>query len=149
MEDVLVIGAGHNGLIAACYLAMSGRQVTVLEALDRPGGGSRTEERIPGYRFNLHSAAHNIINMTSIPSELGLRDAGLTYMEMDPFSVAVRETGEIVRFYRSIEKTVDSIAQVDTAEAHAYKEFMDRALPYIELILPAMRGVADNVYDYI
>jgi phytoene dehydrogenase-like protein len=140
MEDVLVIGAGHNGLIAACYLAMSGRQVTVLEALDRPGGGSRTEERIPGYRFNLHSAAHNIINMTSIPSELGLRDAGLTYMEMDPFSVAVRETGEIVRFYRSIEKTVDSIAQVDTAEAHAYKEFMDRALPYIELILPAMRG---------
>jgi len=40
----VVVGAGHNGLIAACYLARAGRQVLVLEALDRPGGGSRTEE---------------------------------------------------------------------------------------------------------
>ncbi|MDP9403425.1 MAG: FAD-dependent oxidoreductase [Actinomycetota bacterium] len=70
--DVVVVGAGHNGLVAACYLARAGRQVLVVEALDRPGGGSRTEERIPGYRFDMHSVAHNMINMTDIPDELDL-----------------------------------------------------------------------------
>jgi len=51
----------------------------VLEASDRLGGGSRTDETIPGYRFNTHAAAHNIINMTSIPAELDLAGAGLDY----------------------------------------------------------------------
>jgi beta-carotene ketolase (CrtO type) len=63
---ILVVGGGHNGLVAACYLAKAGRRVLVLEASDKLGGGSRTDETIPGYRFNTHSAAHNIINMTSI-----------------------------------------------------------------------------------
>jgi phytoene dehydrogenase-like protein len=51
--------------------------VTVLEAAERPGGGSRTEETLPGYRFDTHSVAHNIINMTPIPRELELAAAGL------------------------------------------------------------------------
>ncbi len=67
---MVVVGAGHNGLVAACYLAQAGREVVVVEQLDRPGGGSRTEETVPGYRFDLHSAAHDIIKMTDIPAEL-------------------------------------------------------------------------------
>ena len=66
---IVVVGAGHNGLIAACYLARAGRDVLVLEARDGPGGGSRSEETVPGYRFDMHSVAHNMINMTtSLPS---------------------------------------------------------------------------------
>ncbi len=41
--DAVILGGGHNGLVAACYLAQAGRQVLVLEASDRLGGGSRTE----------------------------------------------------------------------------------------------------------
>ena len=76
-RHAVVVGAGHNGLVAACYLAKAGRDVVVLEANDRPGGGSRTEETVPGYRFDLHSVAHNIINMTVIPRQLDLAGAGL------------------------------------------------------------------------
>ena len=94
---VLVVGGGHNGLVAACYLARAGVDVEVLEQSDRLGGGSRTDELLPGFRFDTHSAAHNIVNATDIVDELGLREAGLEYREMDPFSVAVFRGGALVR----------------------------------------------------
>ncbi|MGQ0519547.1 MAG: phytoene desaturase family protein [Actinomycetota bacterium] len=136
----VVVGAGHNGLVAACYLARAGRDVVVLEQLDRPGGGSRTEETVAGYRFDLHSAAHNIINMTDIPAELDLAGAGLDYLEMDPFSIAVHADGRRVRFFRSIEATLDSIAEDSPTEALAYRCFLDQAVPVVRAILPAVRG---------
>jgi phytoene dehydrogenase-like protein len=136
----VVVGAGHNGLIAACYLARAGCEVVVVEQLDRPGGGSRTEETVPGYRFDLHSAAHNLINMTDIPAELNLGDAGLIYQEMDPFSIAVHADGRRVRFCRSVDATVDSIAEIDRGEAAAYRRFMQHAVPIVDAALPAVRG---------
>ncbi len=76
---VVVVGAGHNGLVCACYLARAGLDVLVLEAADRAGGGSRTDETVPGFRFDTHSVAHNIINMTAIPAELITTTAPLNH----------------------------------------------------------------------
>lgn len=137
---IVVVGAGHNGLVAACYLARAGRDVLVLESLDRPGGGSRTEEVIAGHRFDLHSAAHNIINMTAIPEELDLAGAGLRYLEMDPFSIAVHDDDRIVRFHRSVDETVASIAEHAPAEAEEYRRFVEAGAHLVEAMLPAIRG---------
>src|SRR5918999_3273172 len=52
MSEAVVLGAGHNGLVAAFYLARSGVDVTVVEGSDRVGGACKTEELIPGYRFS-------------------------------------------------------------------------------------------------
>ncbi|MFL5956397.1 MAG: phytoene desaturase family protein, partial [Solirubrobacterales bacterium] len=129
----IVVGAGHNGLVCACYLARAGLDVTVLEQSGKPGGGSRTDETVPGYRFDTHSVAHNIINMTSIPAELDLGGTGLEYREMDPFAVALFADGRRVRFHRSVHRTVASIAELDPAEADRYRRFVDAAMPLIEV----------------
>ncbi len=130
----MVVGAGHNGLVAGCYLARAGMAVTVLEQADKPGGGSRTDETVPGFRFNTHSAAHNIINMTDIPAELDLAGAGLTYREMEPFAVGFFPDGRVVRFHRSVAATVASIAEHDPADAWRYAALMDRAMPAVEVV---------------
>ena len=152
---IVVVGGGHNGLVAACYLAKAGRRVVVLEAADKPGGGSRTDETIPGYLFNTHAAAHNIINMTRIPAELDLRGAGLDYLPMDPFATGIFRDGRIVRFHRDIDQTVDSIAEHSRADAQAYRAFMHRAVPLVKTAVsglesgssPAgvLRGAASNL----
>jgi phytoene dehydrogenase-like protein len=140
---VVIVGAGHNGLVAACYLAKAGQDVVVVEADDVIGGGCRTEPTVEGHpdvRFDLHSVAHNLINMTDIADELDLAGVGLRYVEMDPFSVAIHADGRRVRFWRSVEKTVDSIAEVDAREAKAYLGFVESAMPLAQIALPVIRG---------
>ncbi|MGH3857738.1 MAG: phytoene desaturase family protein, partial [Pseudonocardiaceae bacterium] len=139
---VLVVGGGHNGLVAGCYLARSGAQVLVLEQADRLGGGCRTDELVAGYRFNTHSAAHNIINATDIVADLRLRAAGLEYREMDPFSVAVFADGTTVRFHRDVEATVASIAELDPAEAMRYRAWMRDTMPVVTLMRSALEAGA-------
>lgn len=142
--STVVVGGGHNGLVCACYLARAGVDVLVLEQSGKLGGGSRTEETIDGYRFDTHSVAHNIINMTSIPRELGLARAGLVYREMDPFAVAVFADGRRVRFHRCVQRTIESIAQIDRREARAYGAFMQQAIPLVELLTLGLQSGGDT-----
>jgi len=114
--------------------------VVVLEAADKPGGGSRTDETIPGHWFNTHAAAHNIINMTRIPGELDLAGAGLEYLLMDPFATGVVRDGRIVRFHRSIEATVESIAEHSRADADVYAAFMRRAVPLVKTAVTGLES---------
>jgi len=137
---VVVVGAGHNGLVAACYLARAGRRVVVLEAADRAGGGSRTDETVPGHLFDTHAAAHNIINMTRIPAELDLAGAGLEYLPMEPFATGVFRDGRVVRFWRDIERTVASIAEHDPAGAEAYRAFLHRAVPLVRAAVTGLES---------
>ena len=50
--DVIIVGAGHNGLVTAFYLSRAGLRVLVVEALETVGGACKTEELVPGYRFS-------------------------------------------------------------------------------------------------
>src|SRR5690606_21111460 len=60
--DVVVAGAGHNGLITAAYVARTGRSVTVLDARPIPGGGAASEELLlPGFLTDSCSTGHTII----------------------------------------------------------------------------------------
>ena len=86
--DVVIVGAGHNALVAAAYLAQAGYRVAVFERRSIVGGAVATEELVPGFQFDLGGSAHILIRLTPIVEELGLERYGLDYIELDPLFFA-------------------------------------------------------------
>ncbi len=125
--DCVVVGAGHNGLICACYLAKAGKRVLVIERRPIVGGAVCTEEIVPGYKFDVGSSAHIMFRSTPIMDELGLAAHGLEYIEMDPWGFyPVPGTDQGISFYRDLGKTCESIAQISARDAEAYRDFIER-----------------------
>jgi phytoene dehydrogenase-like protein len=125
--DVVVVGAGHNGLTCACYLAKAGRKVLVLERRHIVGGAVCTQDDlIPGYRLDVGSSAHIMIHLTPVLRELELETKfGLEYLEMDPWAhYPILGTGTGISFYRDIDKTCASIAKISPKDAEAYRAFV-------------------------
>ena len=80
MSDVIVIGGGHNGLVAAAYVAMTGLKVTVLERRAQVGGAAATEEFHPGFRNSVAAYAVSLLN-PKIIGDLELARHGLRIVE--------------------------------------------------------------------
>jgi phytoene dehydrogenase-like protein len=126
--DALMVGAGHNGLICACYLAKAGLKVAVVEKRDLPGGAVCTrDDLVPGFRFDVGSSVHIMIHLTPVVAELELAREGLEYIEMDPWAhYPVDGTGEGISFYRDVERTCASIARFSPRDAEAYRRYVER-----------------------
>jgi len=124
--DVVIVGAGHNGLTCACYLAKAGRKVLVLERRHIVGGAVCTQDDlIPGYRLDVGSSAHIMIHLTPVLRELELHKFGLEYIEMDPWAYyPILGTGTGISFYRDIDRTCASIAKFSPKDAEAYRAFV-------------------------
>jgi phytoene dehydrogenase-like protein len=125
--DVVIVGAGHNGLTCACYLAKAGRKVLVLERRHIVGGAVCTQDDlIPGYRLDVGSSAHIMIHLTPVLRDLELETKfGLEYIEMDPWAYyPILGTGTGISFYRDVEKTCASIAKISPRDADAYRAFV-------------------------
>src|SRR5436190_9855943 len=83
--DAIIIGAGHNGLVTACYLAKAGKKVLVLERRSVVGGACVTEEVFPG--FKVSTAAYvNSLFRPEIIRELRLPEYGFQMLERNPSS---------------------------------------------------------------
>src|SRR6187402_1149929 len=78
--DVLIIGAGHNGLTCAAYLAMAGLRVKVVERRKVVGGAAVTEEFHPGFRNSVAAYTVSLLN-PQIVSDLRLSEHGLRIVE--------------------------------------------------------------------
>ncbi len=124
--DVIVVGAGHNGLTTACYLAKAGRKVLVLERRHIVGGAVCTQDDlIPGYKLDVGSSAHIMIHLTPVLRDLELHKFGLEYLEMDPWAYyPIMGTGTGISFYRDLDKTCASIAKISPKDADAYRAFV-------------------------
>jgi phytoene dehydrogenase-like protein len=90
--DAIVIGAGHNGLIAAAYLARAGREVLVLERREVVGGAAVTEEIFPGYKFSEFSYVVSLLR-PEIIRDLELPKHGLKILPL-PSTVTPLDDGD-------------------------------------------------------
>lgn len=122
--DILIVGAGHNALICAGYLAKAGYKVLVVERRHKVGGAVVTEEHIPGFKFDLGGSAHILIHHTPIVQDLQLEQYGLDYIDIDPLFFMPYPDGTSITIYKDIDKTVESIAAVDPVDAENYRTFI-------------------------
>src|SRR4051794_41398501 len=119
--EVVVMGAGHNSLVCAAYLAKAGLEVLVLEASPAVGGNTRTEElTLPGFAHDSCSSAHVLIqnNPLIADDELGLHSTyGLEYILTEPAVVMPQADGEALVMHRDLEATVAELARWSTEDA--------------------------------
>ena len=112
--DIVVAGAGHNSLIAACYLAKAGYRCLVLDARPVPGGGCTTEEiLLPGYGIDTCATGHTLIRVNPLLAgdELGLiAHYGLRYIDPDPVAHVAFPDGEQFTMWLDRDRTVAEIA---------------------------------------
>lgn len=136
-DDVILIGAGHNGLITAAYLAQAGYRVRVFERRPIVGGAVSTHDFVPGYQFDLGGSAHILIRLTPIVEELGLASHGLRYLEVDPLFFAPFEDGTSLTIYRDLDQTVEAIEAAIPGEGEAYRRFCADWRPFSETVRDA------------
>lgn len=126
--DIVVIGAGHNALVCAAYLAAAGLEVLVLEARDRIGGNTVTEElTLPGWRHDSCSSAHVVLQSNPLirDDELGLLSRyGLRYIHTDPAMVMPVAGDDALVVRRDVAATADEVARWSLADAAALRKMM-------------------------
>ncbi len=118
----VIVGAGHNGLVAAGYLARAGLDVQVLERRDVVGGAAVTEEWFPGYRISTCSYVCHILQKKVI-DELELRKYGFHVYPIDPMRVHPFPNGKVITFWHDDEKTVDEVRKISPEDADAWMDW--------------------------
>ena len=127
--DVILVGAGHNGLVCASYLASAGRKVLVLEAGDSPGGAAATREFTPGY--SVSSCAQWLYQLhPQVSRDLELEKHGLQLAAKDIASVLLDTAGQHLTLLGP-DVSGDKISEEDIA---AYRTFHDRTGKYATLL---------------
>ena len=117
--DAIVVGAGHNGLTAAGYLAKAGRRVLVLERRAIVGGAAVTEEVMPGCRVSSCSYIASMLTPAVI-RDLGLAAHGLCMVACDPALSIAASDGGIVSLFADPARTAAGLARFSAKDAEAY-----------------------------
>jgi phytoene dehydrogenase-like protein len=143
--DVIVAGGGHNGLIAACYLAKAGMKVCVVERNDKLGGAVMTRElTVPGFKHDVCSVAHTMIQANPLirNDELRLKAKfGLQYVNPQKMTAAFFDDGSVLEFYTDLERTCQSIAQFSEHDAEAYRRFNHQVFQTLDMIVMGMFSI--------
>ena len=140
--DAIVVGAGHNGLVCAAYLARDGLRTLLLEARDSVGGCASSES-FAGAMVNICNCDHVTFRTTPVMEELRLGDHGLSYLEVDPGQLGVpwpSGNGDPSRawpVFHDVERTVEVLSRLYPDEVDGYRRYVAAAVPALQLVLAA------------
>ena len=120
--DIVIVGAGHNGLTAACYLAKSGWKPLLLERREVPGGIAVTEELHPGFRCP--TVAHSTGPFLSrVTSDLGLERHGLEILRPEVRVFSPSPDGRALLLYDDPARTAAELTRLSARDARSFPEF--------------------------
>ena len=135
--DGIVIGAGHNGMILAGYLAKAGLKVAAFEQALEIGGGLDAHEHanFPGFYHNIHSVFHR--NLKNLPWywDLELERYALEYIRPDVTAAMLLSDGRSLIWYNDLEQTVRAIAKFSKKDGEAFRELYHHWGPMVKGIV--------------
>lgn len=133
--DALIIGAGHNGLVCAFYLARAGLKVRIVEARDIVGGAAVTEEFHPGFKNSVASYTVSLLQPKVI-ADMKLADHGYRVIERPISNFLPQEDGSYLKLGGGLERTQREFARFSAHDAARLPEYYDM-----------LEGVADVLRD--
>lgn len=120
--DAIVVGGGHNGLVAAAYLGRAGLGTVVLERRDIVGGAAATSELARGAR--VPTLAHTVGRLRpSVVRELGLKEHGLSLVGPDVRAFAPGLDGRSITLWSDVARTADGLRERSASDAEAFAGF--------------------------
>jgi phytoene dehydrogenase-like protein len=137
--DAVVIGAGHNGLACACYLARAGMKVLVLEQYHAVGGMTLTEElTLPGFWSDVHASGYQLANLSPAPHELELFAHGVELIEPDLVYGHAFSDGRGLAVSRNLNRTLANISRLSEKDAAAWRRLFEHYLAQKDGIVTGM-----------
>ena len=135
--DAIVVGAGHNGLVTAGYLARAGLKTLVVESRPVVGGACVTEEVFPGYKVSTTSYLCSLLQEKVI-KDLQIEKFGYQVYPKNPAFFSPFPDGRYLIMWSDVQKTCDEIRKFSARDAAAYpryEEFVDRLARFVEPLL--------------
>ncbi len=143
-SDVVIIGAGHNGLVCAFYLARTGMKVTVLERRGVVGGAAVTEEFHPGFRNSVASYTVSLLN-PKIIADMDLAGNGLRVVERRLQNFLPLNDREYLE--TGGERTKESVAKFSAKDAEMLAPYNARLGEIADLVRGLMLETPPNVVE--
>jgi phytoene dehydrogenase-like protein len=146
--DVIIIGAGHNGLVAANYLGKAGLRVIVAERADRVGGACVTDEIAPGFRVSAAAYVSGLFR-PQIIEELELRKFGLRQVAFDPQGFCPFPDGRHLLLWYDGKRTAKEIAKFSKKDAVAYPKYEAMWAEVYDLVEPMLLAPPVPIADLV
>src|SRR5258707_522883 len=143
-NQIVIIGAGHNGLVAACYLARAGLKPLVLERRDVVGGACVTEEFHPGFRASTLAQTTGPLS-PRVTKDLDLERQGLEFIQPTVRVFAPNSSGRSICIYEDEKRTAEELTRLSTNDAKSYTDFVSTFARIGRALSPLLRMTPPDI----